>query len=65
MAESYVESNMSQRSKILVIDDELSIREMLQIFLKREGFEVTTADPRWRVKSKNQERRSDRSRLEP
>ena len=34
---------MSQRSKILVIDDELSIREMLQIFLKREGFEVTTA----------------------
>jgi two-component system response regulator PilR (NtrC family) len=34
---------MSQRPKILVIDDERSIREMLQIFLKREGFVVTIA----------------------
>ena len=34
---------MSQGAKILVIDDELSIREMLQIFLGREGFEVKVA----------------------
>ena len=34
---------MSQKAKILVIDDELSIREMLQIFLRREGFEVKVA----------------------
>ena len=34
---------MSQKAKILVIDDELSIREMLQIFLKREGFEAKVA----------------------
>ena len=34
---------MSQKAKILVIDDEPSIREMLQIFLKREGFGVTIA----------------------
>ena len=34
---------MSQKAKILVIDDELSMREMLQIFLRREGFEVKVA----------------------
>ena len=35
---------MNPKSKILVVDDELSIREMLQIFLEREGFDVTVAE---------------------
>lgn len=34
---------MSSSSKILVVDDERSIRELLEIFLKKEGFEVRTA----------------------
>jgi two-component system, NtrC family, response regulator PilR len=34
---------MSSASKILVVDDERSIRELLEIFLKKEGFEVRTA----------------------
>ena len=34
---------MSSKAKVLVVDDELSIREMLQIFLKREGFDVSVA----------------------
>ncbi len=34
---------MSKRVKILIVDDERSIRELLEIFLKKEGFIVTTA----------------------
>src|SRR6266404_2767834 len=34
---------MSKRAKILIVDDERSIRELLEIFLKKEGFIVTTA----------------------
>jgi two-component system response regulator PilR (NtrC family) len=34
---------MPKRAKILVVDDERSIRELLEIFLKKEGFVVTTA----------------------
>ena len=32
---------MPKRAKILVVDDERSIRELLEIFLKKEGFHVT------------------------
>ena len=35
---------MNPKSKVLVVDDELSIREMLQIFLRREGFDVSVAE---------------------
>jgi two-component system response regulator PilR (NtrC family) len=35
---------MSSKVKTLVVDDEPSLREMLRIFLKREGFEVSIAD---------------------
>ncbi len=35
---------MSAKPRILLVDDEISIREMLEIFLKRHGFEVTAAD---------------------
>ena len=35
---------MSERSRILVVDDERSMREFLEIFFRREGYEVTTAD---------------------
>jgi two-component system response regulator PilR (NtrC family) len=34
---------MSKRAKILIVDDERSIREMLEIFLKKEGFAVSSA----------------------
>jgi two-component system, NtrC family, response regulator PilR len=34
---------MSKRAKILVVDDEQSLRELLEIFLKKEGFVVSTA----------------------
>jgi two-component system response regulator PilR (NtrC family) len=34
---------MSGSAKILVVDDERSIRELLEIFLKKEGFEVKSA----------------------
>jgi len=34
---------MSKRSKILVVDDERSIREVLEIVLKKEGFDVCAA----------------------
>src|SRR6266699_3024175 len=34
---------MSKRVKILIVDDERSIRELLEIFLKKEGFSVTSA----------------------
>ncbi len=37
-------TDMNPKSKVLVIDDELSIREMLQIFLRREGFDVTLGE---------------------
>jgi two-component system response regulator PilR (NtrC family) len=34
---------MPKRAKILVVDDERSIRELLEIFLKKEGFVVSSA----------------------
>jgi len=34
---------MTKRAKILIVDDERSIRELLEIFLKKEGFNVTSA----------------------
>src|SRR2546425_1152254 len=34
---------MQKRAKILIVDDERSIRELLEIFLKKEGFNVTSA----------------------
>ena len=34
---------MPKRAKILIVDDERSIRELLEIFLKKEGFQVTSA----------------------
>src|SRR4030095_16023178 len=33
---------MTKRAKILLVDDERSIRELLEIFLKKEGFTVTS-----------------------
>jgi two-component system response regulator PilR (NtrC family) len=35
--------SLTKRASILVVDDERSIRELLDIFLKKEGFNVTTA----------------------
>ncbi len=35
---------MSDRPQILIVDDERSMREFLEIFFRREGFEVVTAD---------------------
>ncbi|MBX2989205.1 MAG: sigma-54-dependent Fis family transcriptional regulator [Bdellovibrionaceae bacterium] len=32
------------KSRILVVDDEASIREFMEIFLKKEGYEVTVAE---------------------
>src|SRR5688572_29526953 len=37
---------MAKRAKILIVDDERSIRELLEIFLKKEGYEVTSAQSR-------------------
>jgi two-component system, NtrC family, response regulator PilR len=34
---------ISKRARILIVDDERSIRELLEIFLKKEGFQVTSA----------------------
>ena len=34
---------MTKRAKILIVDDERSIRELLEIFLKKEGFHVTSS----------------------
>ena len=34
---------MSKRAKVLVVDDEQSLRELLEIFLRKEGFAVSTA----------------------
>ena len=34
---------MAKRAKILIVDDERSIRELLEIFLKKEGFDYVTA----------------------
>ncbi len=39
-----MDSNMSPRGKLLVVDDEASIREFLEIMLKREGYDVRTVD---------------------
>src|ERR1700683_462690 len=35
---------MTMKARILVVDDEESIREFLDIMLKKEGFEVTLAE---------------------
>ena len=35
---------MSAQTRILVVDDEQSMREFLEIFFRREGYEVVTAD---------------------
>ena len=34
----------SEKVKILVVDDELSMRQFLQILLKKDGYDVTTAE---------------------
>jgi two-component system response regulator PilR (NtrC family) len=34
---------MTKRAKILIVDDERSLRELLEIFLKKEGFIVSSA----------------------
>jgi len=34
---------MPKRANILIVDDERSIRELLEIFLKKQGFFVTSA----------------------
>src|SRR5688572_15239459 len=34
---------MSTKAKLLIVDDERSLRELLEIFLKKEGFAVTSA----------------------
>ncbi len=34
---------MQKRAKILIVDDERSIGELLEIFLKKEGFAVISA----------------------
>src|SRR5437764_1126875 len=34
---------MTKRARILIVDDERSIRELLEIFLKKEGFTVNSA----------------------
>src|SRR5437016_9817484 len=34
---------MTKRAKILIVDDERSIRELLEIFLKKEGYSVASA----------------------
>ena len=34
---------MQKRAKILIVDDERSLRELLEIFLKKEGFSVVSA----------------------
>ncbi len=33
---------MSEQARILVVDDEQSMREFLEIFFRREGFDVVT-----------------------
>jgi two-component system response regulator PilR (NtrC family) len=33
---------MPRRARILIVDDERSLRELLEIFLKKEGFQVTS-----------------------
>lgn len=35
---------ISEKVKILVVDDELSMRQFLQILLKKDGYDVTTAE---------------------
>src|SRR5262249_12327925 len=36
-------NKMQKRAKILIVDDERSLRELLEIFLKKEGFVVVSA----------------------
>src|SRR5262249_58508230 len=36
-------NKMPKRAKILIVDDERSLRELLEIFLRKEGFAVNTA----------------------
>ena len=35
---------MSDKARILVVDDERSMREFLEIFFRREGFDIQTAE---------------------
>ena len=35
---------MSKHTHVLVVDDELSMRQFLQIFLERKHYRVTTAE---------------------
>ncbi len=39
-------SNGDRKARVLVVDDERSMRELLAIVLKREGYEVITAEKR-------------------
>lgn len=43
-AKSKARQGDNMKSRILVVDDEESIREFLEIMLKKEGYEVTTAE---------------------
>lgn len=47
------------KSRILVVDDEESIREFLEIMLKKEGYEVTTAEDGLKAKEMLQKRSFD------
>ena len=47
------------KSRILVVDDEESIREFLEIMLKKENYEVTTAEDGARAKELLQKKSFD------
>ena len=47
------------KSRLLVVDDEESIREFLEIMLKKEGYEVTTAEDGLRAKELLQKKSFD------
>jgi DNA-binding response OmpR family regulator len=38
------ETEVTKSGRILIVDDERSLRELLAITLEREGFEVVTAE---------------------
>jgi DNA-binding response OmpR family regulator len=35
---------VSSKTRILVVDDEPNIREVVELYLRREGFEVSVGD---------------------